>query len=150
MKTIFALFAGLAGATALTVTHQLLKEITHNAPQMDLMGEEAIVKSARKAKLSVPDNLYATTMAADIAVNTLYYAVAGIGKAKSPIIRGSFLGLIAGIGAVYLPSPLGLTNAFSNRTLPTKMMTVGIYTLGGIVTGAILSFLGKKYSKTSS
>ena len=141
MKPLHALTAGLAGAVALTVTHQLLHKIFSVAPRMDLMGEEALTKISTDAAKTTEPTLYNITMAGDVGVNTLYYALAAIGDSSNAPARGAALGLAAGIGGVYLPKYLGLTNSYSDRTFKTRLMTVGIYTLGGLVTGLVMSKL---------
>lgn len=133
------LAAGLAGAVALTVTHQVLHHYIDDAPRMDLMGEEALIKIADKTGTMLPeDDLYNITLAGDIAGNALYYAMAGIGARRNATLRGTLLGLAAGIGGVVLPKHIGLTNSYSNRTTTTKILTVAIYTLGGIIAGRCL------------
>ncbi len=112
---------------------------------MDLMGEEAITKIADETGTDIPEkNLYGITMASDIVANTLYYTLAAIGKSKAATMRGGLLGLAAGIGGVVLPKHLRLTNAYSNRTLTTRLMTTAIYTLGGLVSGKVLKALSVK------
>ncbi len=138
MKLAPSLAAGLAGSLALTLTHQLLHPYISDAPRMDLMGEEALLKLADKADVTVPaDKVYGITMAGDLAGNALYYSLAGAAGKENAVVTGTALGLAAGIGAVYLPKPLGLTNAYSDRTWATKLMTVGIYLLGGVVAGCV-------------
>ena len=144
MKLLHAFGAGLAGAVVLTVTHQILKKLVADAPRMDLMGEEALEKIADKTATKLPKkNLYNVAMVADIAGNGLYYALAAIGKPKNATLRASLMGLAAGIGGVLLPKHLRLTNAYSNRTLTTRLLTMAIYSLGGLVSGKIASALQK-------
>ena len=138
MKILQSLAAGLAGSVALTLTHQLLHQFIDEAPRMDLMGEEVLMKIADKAAIEVPaDKVFGITMAGDLAGNALYYSLVGASKQKDAIATGAALGLAAGIGGVYLPKPLGLNNAYSDRTWQTKLMTVGIYLLGGVVAGCV-------------
>lgn len=145
MKLLHVVGAGLAGAVVLTVSHQLLHKIFKDAPRMDLMGEEAVAKVADKTGIDVPGkNLYNIAMAGDIISNTLYYTLAAIGKSKAATVRGGILGLLAGIGGVALPKHLRLTNAYSDRTLSTRLMTTAIYTLGGLVSGRVLKALSSK------
>jgi hypothetical protein len=145
MKLVKAFGAGLAGAVVLTATHQLLKSITPEAPRMDLMGEEAITSLSDKANIDVPGKqLYGITMAADIISNSLYYTLAAWGDSRHMVRRGTMLGLTAGLGAVYLPKPLGLTSGYSSRTVRTSLLTVAIYTLGGLVSGKLVSMLNKE------
>lgn len=138
MKLVKSIAAGLAGSIALTVTHQLLHKYIADAPRMDLMGKEALVKLADKADVDIPkENLYGITMAGDLIGNMMYYSLVGAVKKKHAIETGAALGLAAGIGGVYLPNPIGLTNAYSDRTTTTKLLTVGIYLLGGLVAGTV-------------
>ena len=144
MKLLHAFGAGLAGAVVLTVTHQVLKKLVADAPRMDLMGEEALQKAADKAGTKLSEkNRYNITLAADIIGNGLYYMLAAIGKPKNAPLRASLLGLLGGIGGVLLPKRLRLTNAYSDRTLTTRLLTMAIYSLGGLVSGKIASALQK-------
>ena len=145
MKLLHSFLGGLAGAVTLTATHQLLQKFITNAPRMDLLGEEALEKMTDKMDVVVDDDtLYNVTLAGDIAGNTLYYSLAGIGSNKHTCTRGSLLGVAAGIGGVILPKYLGLNNKHSDKTLETKLLTVGLYTLSGAVAGSIIKCLGKK------
>ena len=144
MKLLPALGAGLAGAVVLTVTHQVLKKLVADAPRMDLMGEEALQKIADKTGTKLPEkNPYNITLAADIVGNGLYYALAAIGKPKNATLRASLMGLAAGIGGVLLPKHLRLTRAYSDRTLTTRLLTMAVYSLGGLVSGKIATALRK-------
>lgn len=139
MKLSSAIGGGLAGAVVLTLLHETLRRSTDVAPRMDLLGMEAAAKTLQKADTDVPpkDSLFKLTMAGDLLSNSLYYSVMGVGKDRDAILRGALLGIAAGIGAVYLPKPLGLNAAPSNRTVETKILTVSLYTIGGIVAGAV-------------
>lgn len=151
MKLLQALTAGLSGAFALTITHQVLHNIFDDAPRMDLMGEEALVKISDKADIPIsPKYTYGTTMAGDIAGNALFYSLAAIGDSKKATIRGALLGLVAGIGGVYLPKHIGLTNSYSDRTVKTRLMTIGIYTLGGVVSGKVVESYAKRSGRLSA
>jgi hypothetical protein len=135
---------GLAGALALTAIHQYVKTKDEDAPRMDLLGMEAIVKSLKKAHAPVPDqpDLYYLTMAGDIISNAVFYSAAGLGK-KQTWLKGALLGLAAGAGAVYLPKPMGLNEEHSNRTPETKTMAVLYYLTGGLVAAGSMKLLKK-------
>ncbi len=117
-----------------------------DAPRMDLLGMEAIAKILDSADADVPegDSLFKITMAGDVFSNSLYYSLAGFGNRQHAIIRGALLGLAAGLGAVYLPEPLGLHSAPASRTLQTKIMTSALYTIGGIVAGVTGTLIENK------
>jgi hypothetical protein len=145
MKTIINLFGGLAGALALNGLHQAYQLVDHDAPRVDLVGEEALTKIMESAG-AIPlkgNALFAATMAADVLSNAFYYSIIGIGKKENVIVRGAMYGLAAGIGALTLTKPLGLSDAPVTRTDKTKVLTVAWYLIGGVVTSLTLKALRK-------
>lgn len=146
MKLTSALAGGISGAVALTVVHETVRRINPKAPRMDLLGMEAIAKSLKNFKADVPDQnkLFNITMAGDLLSNSLYYSLAGWGSERQVMVRGALLGLAAGIGAIYLPKPLGLNEAPATRTLQTTLMTVGLYLTGGLIGAATAKLLETK------
>ncbi|ANE49352.1 hypothetical protein [Flavisolibacter tropicus] len=143
MRPVAALEGGLAGAFALTAVHQLVKRAIPQAPRLDLLGMAALSKLLKSVGKNPPreQSLYYITMAGDIVSNSLYYSLAGVGKKKNSLLRGSVLGLAAGLGAIFLPEPLGLNASYSKRTVPTQIMTIAWYTLGGFVSALIMKKL---------
>ena len=141
MKPIIAIGGGLAGACAATLLHETVKRIVPEAPRMDLLGMNAITK---RSKTKNQKKLFVWALAGDILINSLYYSLAGVGKEKNIWVKSSLLGLTAGISAVVLPGPLGLNEKYSNKTMSTKLMTVGLYVAGAIVTTAVMKFLEKR------
>lgn len=146
MKLSSAIGGGIAGAVTLTVIHEIVRRLYADAPRMDLLGMEGLTKTLKSADAKVPeeDTLFLITMAGDIFSNSLYYSLAGVGNKKQAILRGALLGIAAGIGAVYLPKRLGLNEAPSNRTSQTKLMTVALYSTGGLVAGVAGKLLENK------
>ena len=148
MKLFSAIAGGVAGATVLTLLHETLRRVNSNAPRMDRLGMEAIDKSLKAVNAEVPeeDDLFKITMAGDIISNSLYYSLSGIGGEDQVLVRGALLGLAAGLGAVYLPKPLGLDESASSRTAETKLLTVALYFTGGIVASGV-SKLVERYER---
>ena len=146
MKVSKSIQSGLAGAAALTLAHETIRKTLPHAPRMDRLGMTALTRLLRKGNLDVPRyrNLFITTMAGDLLANALYYSLTGVGEKGSHLLRGSILGLSAGLGAVILPKHMGLPAWPSNRTTATKVLTVGIYFLGGIVAASVLNSLERK------
>jgi hypothetical protein len=146
MKAIASLGGGLAGACAVTLIHESVKKIVPKAPRMDLLGMNAISKGLNAAGIKTPtgNKLYTMALAGDILSNALYYALAGAGNGKNLWLKSSLLGLTAGIAAVALPEPLGLEEKHNNRSLETKLMTVGLYVAGALVATAIMKLMAKK------
>lgn len=145
MKEIKNLAAGFAGAVALNVLHETVKRLDSEAPRVDLVGEEALSKTLESVGINPPKGnaLFTATLAADILSNALYYSAIGIGKRKYLLIRGAGYGLAAGIGAVTLTKPMGLSDAPVTRTTKTKVLTVAWYLVGGLITALAIKALKK-------
>jgi hypothetical protein len=141
---IEAIAAGAAGAVALTLVHETVRRVVADAPRMDVLGERAITAGLRAVGAEPPPEpqLHTAALAGDLVSNTAYYALVGFGGPDGAVARGGLLGLAAGLGAVFLPGPLGLGTAPSRRTPQTAAMTVAWYTLGGLVAGAVYRGLG--------
>ena len=145
MKGIPSL-AGVAGASALTILHEIIRRNDPEAPRMDKMGMEATAKLLKKVHIQPPSekSLYMFTLVGDIISNSLFYSRIAAGDKKQVWTNGALLGLTAGLGAVYLPNKLGLNEQHSNLTNKTKLMTVGLYVIGGLVAAATASLLQSK------
>jgi hypothetical protein len=152
MKPIASLGGGLAGAAAVTLIHESVKKIIPTAPRMDLLGMNAISKGLNAAGIRTPTDtqLFAIALTGDLLANSLYYSLAGVGNQKNMWIRSAALGLAAGVGAVLLPGPLGLEERHSNRTLSTRLMTVGLYVAGAVITTVAIKLFSKKVEKNKS
>lgn len=137
-----ALIGGFIGAATVTLLNESLRRATANTPRLDKLGEEATAKTIESLGGNAPsgDNLYATSLAADILSNTLYYSSAAANK-DHPLLAGAGLGIMAGLGAVYLPEKIGLDPGHTAGTGSKKWITIGMYTLGGIIAGAVIKRL---------
>jgi hypothetical protein len=102
---------------------------------------DALARGLRAMGVSPPrgERLRGYTLIADLAGNAMFYAPALSGK--RPWLRGLLLGAAAGVGAVFLTPKLGLPRRHRGLTMRTQLMTVGLYTLGGLAAGAVASLL---------
>ena len=137
---------GLAGACTLTLLNESIKKIDKDAPRMDLLGMNAVARLMKGNNIltQTADRLFPVALAGDLVSNSLYYSMADAGNKKNTLIRGSLLGLGAGLGAVVLPKTLGLNDEATTRTLKTKVLTVTWYVLGGLVAAAAINLLNRK------
>jgi hypothetical protein len=141
-----ALLSGLGGAVALNVLHETARQVVPEAPRVDILGKRGIIKITKATGLPTPtgNTLYATAMAGDITSNALYYSLIGLAKPRAVWPLGAVLGMLAGAGAVTLPEPMGLGDEPVRRTSATAAMTVAWYTVGGLATAAIFSWLNRR------
>lgn len=145
MKLISSVAGGLAGALSVRLMQDILRRIDPTAPRLDLLRKQAAFKIADKINgapvESVKVNRYCA--AGDIIGNTLYFSLtAAAGKRALP--AGSILGLGMGAGALTLPAKLGLNSYFVAGTRKRKLMTMGMYLLGGLVAASVSRCLLKK------
>jgi short-subunit dehydrogenase len=135
-----ALVAGAAGALTTNVLHELLRRgMRPDTPRVDLLGMQAVAKVL--AALELPrltgKALYRVTLGADLAFNSLSFALIGAAPADRSITAGAAFGLAAGLGAVMLPKRLGLDDQPTNRSTFTQVTTVALYALGGLAAGSL-------------
>ena len=145
-KTISAIIGGVTGAAVLNTIHQSVAQFDHDAPRVDLVGEESLSKGFEKVGLKPPTGnaLFTATLAADLLSNATYYSLIGLARKKHLLAVGAVTGLAAGVGALALTKPMGLSDAPVTRTEKTKLLTVAWYTIGGLVAGAVILSLRNK------
>ena len=136
---------GLAGACALTLLNQSAKKLDKDAPRMDLLGMNAAARLMKGNDIitQTAGKLFPMALAGDLVANSLYFGMADTGDKNKTLLRGTLLGLGAGIGAVALPKTLGLNDEATTRTLKTKVLTVAWYVIGGLVAAAAINLLQK-------
>lgn len=126
------MLAGLGGAIALNLLHEVIRKNCDNVPHINELGEEALQKVTDDTALEIsdPDKLYAATLAGDIVSNAIYYGTTATNHNFTS-------GLAAGIGAIVLPKKMGLDDSPVAENNTKKIMTVGYYLFGAIVTKLI-------------
>src|SRR5438309_7889083 len=110
-SVVKALAAGVLGACAVTVAHELLRRFLPRAPRMEVLGMRSIARLSRAVGQQPPDRLHDAALMGDIFSNAGYYSLVGVAGRERALYVGAGLGLAAGLGAVTLPGPLGLGTA---------------------------------------
>lgn len=146
MQPMPALASGLAGALTVTVTHELVRRVYPHAPRVDLVGMRAVARTWRATGHEPPtrDDRYAIALAGDLVSNAAWYALVELGDPRGRWARGALLGLVGGLGAAYLPAPLGLGDAPVGRTNATRALTVAWYVLGGLAAAVVGEWMGDR------
>lgn len=144
-RLLVAAGSGLAGACALTLLHETVRQFVPNAPRADILGMRAIANGFRAAHEQPParEPLHRMALAADIVSNALYYSLIGTAQPTNALLTGAALGTAAGVGGVLLPGPMGLGEAPTTRTPATVAMTIGWYLTGGLVAATVYRLLSK-------
>jgi len=133
--------AGAAGALTTNLLHELTRRSFSDAPRVDLLGMQALAKTLDIAGAPVPKGraLYRATIAADLLSNGVYFTA--VAPWRNPVLAGVVLGAAAGLGAVVLPEPMGLSPEPTSRTPQTSIVTALLYTAGGIAAGLLYAAL---------
>ena len=146
LTTKDAILSGMAGAAALTAVHQAARMVTDSAPRMDVVGMRAIARgkeavagdTASPAGSTENPALYNMALAGDLFFNSAYYSMA------TTWTRGAALGVLAGVGALFLPQKLGLGAPPKSELLSNQVMTVAWYVLGGLAAAWTAQCLAEK------
>jgi hypothetical protein len=140
---------GLAGACALTLINQGVARLDREAPRLDLLGMNAVAKLVKTVQPMAPlaVSLFPAAVAGDLVANSMYYSLAGGPSKASTLLKGMLLGLGAGIGAVGLPSTLGLNEMPTNLTPRRRLMTIAYYIAGGLIAAATINAMDKTRKK---
>lgn len=141
MDGLKTLGSGLAGSLVLTGIHESIKRVIPNAPRMDHIGMQLLKKIKQSAGIegTDEDTLYKESLIGDLALNTAFYSMVGVGK--NAWLRGLALGASAGIAAVFLPKWMDVDESASSRTNATAAMTIGLYSLAGLAAAGVNSIL---------
>jgi hypothetical protein len=152
MKVSSALAGGLAGTITVASLHEALRRITPNAPRMDQLDIDLLRKGLQSINKKVPEEneLQRWAVGGELLCDTAYFSMAAAGGRKKAWLYGALLGLAAGISAVILPKSLGLPEESSNKTLGTKIMTVGLYLIGGLAAAAVAKMVDNAGSDEES
>ncbi len=146
MKVLSSLAGGLAGAIAVTLLHEIIKQYDPDAPRMDHLAMDALATGLEKTDQKVPDKkaLYKYSLVGDLLSNAMFFSMAGgKGGVKKALSKGLILGITGGFGSVIAPKQLGLKSKPTNKTHKTQIMTVGYYLVGGLIAAAVAKLIDK-------
>lgn len=139
MTTARTLTSGIAGTAAVTLLFEAARRTLPDAPRLDLLGVNAVASLYRATGRRSPGGarLVKTALAGDLIANTAYYGITAVTGGKKALITGSLLGAAAGLGAAFLPGPLGLGRGLSRASGKMTALTVALYAAGGLAAGAV-------------
>jgi len=150
-RTTDAFVSGMAGAATVTLVHETVRQLVRKPPRMDLLGMNALSRMLRAFGISPPrgERLRGITMLGDIVANAAYYAPV-VASRRFTMTTGALLGVAAGVGAVVLTPMLGLPKRHRGNDVRTQLMTVGLYTIGGIAAAATSSLLRRRATSNAT
>ena len=148
--------SGLAGASTLTLLQETLHKMDGSAPR-PLLHKSGILKKLKKSSnkgASKKARVY-TQLAGEVLANAALFGLPAIGKKKNAVLRGGVLGAMAGLGAAFLKDKEAKPEIKENgevelgqkNEMKDKILTVSLYTAGGLLAGATIQQLHKKNTK---
>lgn len=157
MKLAKAIEGGLAGASTLSLLQEALHKFDHTSPR-PLLHKSGLIKKLKKAKGGPgrkSSKLY-IQLASELLANTAFFGLTGLGKKRNAVLRGGLLGAAAGLGSAFLQQDdkddesTIRTESERKSDLKKKLLTVALYTSGGVLAGAAIrnfKVKGKKKKK---
>lgn len=144
-----ALPAGLMGACALTLAHEVARALTRKGPRMDRVGEKGLAKLVRASGRKPPKGkaLYGAALTGDVLSNALVYALVLFGAPKRTYVRSVLGGAAMGAGAILLPPVLGIAKETKRWSLQAKLTAFACYVFGGIVTSYAFNALERSAAR---
>jgi hypothetical protein len=146
MKLANAIEGGITGATTLSLIQEALHKIDPKAPRAKLLNSPGIIKRIKKQskkKGGVSNKLY-INLASELLSNAAYFGLTALGKKKNAVLRGGILGAAAGLGSAFLNDD---KSEESKASINNKILTVTLYTAGGMLAGAAIKKINKKNKK---
>jgi hypothetical protein len=143
-RTVASLISGAVGSISLNLMHECARNSVAEAPRIDLIGMRAVQKLTQAVGIQPPKHLRQTTLAGDLVANTLYYSTVGARGPEHAVAVGAIAGLLAGIGVLVLPDPLGLGSEEVNRAGSTQIMAAGMYFAAGVISGLTYHLLARR------
>jgi hypothetical protein len=158
MNLASAIEGGITGATTLSLIQEALHKIDPKAPRPLLHQSGAIKKLKKKSgKKGSHSGKFYIKLAGELLATASYFGLSGLGKKKNVVLRGSLLGAMAGLGAAFFNEDSdeatkakdGERTAYAEREdMRKKVLTVALYTAGGMLSGiAIKKFRKKTFKK---
>ena len=151
MKLSNVIEGGLAGVSTLTLMQEALHKFDHNAPR-PLFRNVRRIKKWKDVKGSKRGKFY-IQLAGDLLSNAAFFGLSALGKKKNAVLRGAVLGALAGCGTILLnddasdnPFSNEMTNESRREKIKDILITLGLYTAGGVIAGVIVK-KGKKVKK---
>lgn len=154
MRLANAIEGGVVGATTLSLLQEALHKIDPKTPQ-PFFHKSGIIKKLKKSsgKPQRRTKLF-ITLAGELLANAGYFGLAGLGKKKNAVLTGGLLGAAAGLGVAFLTdkenenNPEGANGrSHQDADMQQKIMTVALFTAGGVVAGIAMKRLNKKSLK---
>jgi hypothetical protein len=166
MKYANAIEGGIAGVTTLTLLEKALQNIDTKKPKMKLIGKPGIIKHLKKKSKKNRNNELFIDLAKELLAAGAYYGFIKLGKKGNALLRGGLLGAATGAGVALLENKkqkkaggnrdkVDNNNRFEDQNEllkfwqenKEKILTVGLYTAGGVLAGAAIKKLKKKKKK---
>lgn len=159
MKLSQAIEGGLTGASTLGMLQEALHKVDPRSPR-PLLGSTGLAKKLKKngGKPGTKSAKLYVQLASELVSNAALFGLSGIGKKKNAVLRGVLLGAAAGLGSALFVKDDESEEAQSlngssleakpvNNLTRKRLMTIALYTAGGLVAGLAVKNINTKKAK---
>lgn len=159
MKIADVIEGGLAGVTTLSLIQEALGKLDNKEPRTLLHQSDALRKLQKgKVKGHKSKELY-VNLAGELMGHAALFGLSGLGKKKNAVLRGGLLGAAAGLAVAFLDEDKEPARQAAHadgrmvdaeaEAIRQKIITVVLYTLGGVLAGVAVKAINTKKIKKS-
>lgn len=151
---------GIAGVSTLSLIQEALGKWDSKEPKTALHQSDAIRQLQKGKKKGRKSKELYVNLAGELLGHAGLFGLTGLGKKKNAVLRGGLLGAAAGLAIAFLDDDNtdnrqqayhadGRMVDAEEEAIRRKIITVVLYTLGGVVAGAAIKAInGKKIRKS--
>lgn len=157
MKIADVLEGGIAGVTTLSLIQEALGKIDGGEPHTLLHKSDTIKQLQKGKKKGRKSKELYVNFAGELLGHAGLFGLSGLGKKKNAVLRGGLLGAAAGLAIAFLDDDNdtsqqaihadGRMYDAEGDALRQKIITVTLYTLGGVLAGAAIKAMNNKKLK---
>ena len=145
MNTKLSFLDNLSSQKILSLVQKIVRLFDPSTPLFEEVGKKRMGLLAAKADLDVPDHeMHDMLHNASETITNKIVGFMGNPDSENLVLRGAALGLTAGIGVVLLHDHQEHHLLSAKEKTNKKLMTVGLYVVGGILASIITQKLQKR------
>ncbi|OLY93972.1 hypothetical protein SAMN05444008_12536 [Cnuella takakiae] len=159
MKIADVLESGITGVTTLSLIQEALGKMNGDEPHTMLHKSDTIKQLQKGKKSGKKSKELYVNLAGELLGHAGLFGLSGLGKKKNAILRGGLLGAAAGLAIAFLDNDNDTSKQAIHadgrmydaeaEAMRQKIVTVTLYTLGGVLAGAAIKAMNnKKIKKT--
>lgn len=135
-----SLLGGLAGSILTNLLAEGIRKNFRTTPRLDKYGKQGLDRMTEAVGIGrLPEGpRYWTALAGDLAINTLVFALSGVGSKRRTLPQGLALGAAMAGVMMLAAKPAGIDPDTTGENKKEKGMTLAYYLIGGLAAAGII------------